>query len=107
MAKIGPGQRWIRVFKELEAHGVMVVGGRIGDVGVGGFLLGGGYSYKTNQFGLGSDTVVEYELVTPTGEIITVNAESHPDLFFGLQVCSFISSNGFLASYGNLLSRVV
>ena len=50
-------------------------------------MLGGGYSYKTNQFGLACDNTVEYTLVTYTGQILQVNQTSDPDLFFALQVC--------------------
>jgi FAD/FMN-containing dehydrogenase len=42
---LGPGQPWDRVYKELEAYGVNVLGGRIVGVGVGGFILGGGQYY--------------------------------------------------------------
>lgn len=58
-------------------------------------MLGGGYSYKSNQYGLASDTVVSYGLVTPAGRILNVTSESHPDLFFGLQVRSESSSFAF------------
>ena len=40
-AKIGPGNRWSAVAKGLESYNVTVVGGRIGHVGVGGYLVGG------------------------------------------------------------------
>jgi len=54
--------------------------------GVGGFTLGGGYSWKTQKFGLACDNVLAFNLVTPTSQILTVTAQSHPDLFFGLKV---------------------
>lgn len=40
-ALIGPGNRWADVAKALEVYGVAVAGGRIGHVGVGGYLTGG------------------------------------------------------------------
>ncbi|KDR82204.1 hypothetical protein GALMADRAFT_276752 [Galerina marginata CBS 339.88] len=84
-ASFGPGNAWSDVFPKLEQHGVMTAGGRIEGVGVSGLATGGGYSYKTNQLGLVSDNIVEYELVTYTGEILNVTSSSHSDLFFGLQ----------------------
>jgi FAD binding domain len=39
--KIGAGLRWIDVYETLEREGLMVVGGRVADVGVGGLILGG------------------------------------------------------------------
>ena len=40
-ASIGPGNRWREVYKVLEPEGLTVVGGRVSDVGVGGYILGG------------------------------------------------------------------
>jgi FAD/FMN-containing dehydrogenase len=40
-ARIGPGNRWGAVYEVLEPLGLTVVGGRVGHVGVGGFMLGG------------------------------------------------------------------
>lgn len=40
-AYVGTGQRWGAVYECLEPWNLTVVGGRVGDVGVGGFLLGG------------------------------------------------------------------
>jgi FAD/FMN-containing dehydrogenase len=55
-------------------------------VGVGGYSLGGGYSWKTSQFGLTIDTIVSFDLVLPSGAITKVTSTSNPDLFFALRV---------------------
>lgn len=39
--RVGPGNRWEDVSAALDGTGVAVVGGRIGNVGVGGYILGG------------------------------------------------------------------
>ncbi|KAJ7627287.1 FAD dependent oxidoreductase [Roridomyces roridus] len=83
-ATIGTGLVWDSVYEALEPFGVNVVGGRVSGVGVAGFTLGGGYSWKTNQFGLTVDSVTEFQLVKPNGDIVTVTPTSEPDLFFGL-----------------------
>ncbi|KAF8879383.1 FAD-binding domain-containing protein [Infundibulicybe gibba] len=82
---IGAGLVWDDVYAALAPHNVNVIGGRVSGVGVAGFTLGGGYSWKTNQYGLTIDTVVAYELVKPTGAITTVTSTSDPDLFFALK----------------------
>jgi hypothetical protein len=92
IATLGTGQKWEKAYAALAAHNVSVAGGRISDVGVGGFALGGGYSWFANQVGLTIDTIVEFELVTPTGQILTVNNGTNPDLFFGLKVCALTIS---------------
>ncbi|KAF8968755.1 hypothetical protein BDZ97DRAFT_327295 [Flammula alnicola] len=84
-ADIGAGLIWDDVYAALEPLGVNVVGGRVTGIGVAGFTLGGGYSWKTNQYGLAVDNVVAFELVQPSGHVVTVTKKSDPELFFGLK----------------------
>lgn len=42
---LGFGQGWADVYDALDGTGVSVVGGRVPGPGVGGFTLGGGYSW--------------------------------------------------------------
>jgi hypothetical protein len=52
LASVGPGGKWMNVYRNLlDKHNVTVVGGRDGDVGVGGFMLGGGISYFSSRKG--------------------------------------------------------
>jgi len=76
---------WIDVYKALDGVGVNVVGGRVPGPGTGGFTLGGGYSWLSDQYGLTCDTVISYELVLPNGTITTVEADSNSDLSFALK----------------------
>lgn len=84
-ATIGAGLIWDDVYSALAPHKVSVLGARASGIGAGGFLLGGGYSFKTNQYGLAIDTIIKYSLVQPNGQIVTVTEKSRPDLFFGLK----------------------
>jgi hypothetical protein len=43
---IGSGLIWNDVYSVLQSYNVNVVGGRVSGVGVAGFILGGGYSWK-------------------------------------------------------------
>ncbi|KAJ8514775.1 hypothetical protein ONZ45_g7719 [Pleurotus djamor] len=81
----GAGLLWDDVYAALEPYAVNVVGGRVSGVGVAGFTLGGGYSWKTNQFGLTADNILAYELVKPNGDIVTVTEVSDDALFFALK----------------------
>ncbi|KAK4131573.1 FAD-binding domain-containing protein [Trichocladium antarcticum] len=83
--KLGFGAAWKDVYKALEPFGRNVVGGRVIGPGVGGFTLGGGYSWKTNQHGLTCDTVKKYHLVLPNGTITTASRQNNQDLFFALK----------------------
>jgi FAD/FMN-containing dehydrogenase len=43
--RVGPGNRWDDVSAALDGTGFTAVGGRIGNVGVGGYILGGKKSF--------------------------------------------------------------
>lgn len=62
--KIGPGNRWLDVYKGLDNHGVTVAGGRVPHIGVPGLLLGGGLSFQNSEHSLGCMNVVDYEVST-------------------------------------------
>ncbi|KAK7028824.1 hypothetical protein VNI00_014837, partial [Paramarasmius palmivorus] len=83
--KIDAGLAWGEVSARLETHGVKVIGGRVPSVGVGGLLLGGGYSLFTDQYGLAIDNIVSHDLVLPNGTFVEVNEQTAPDLFFALK----------------------
>ncbi|KAF3934473.1 hypothetical protein ABW19_dt0202809 [Dactylella cylindrospora] len=82
---VGTGNRWKKVYETLDAEGITVMGGRSADVGVGGFLLGGGFSYLSNANGWGVDNVVSFEVVLADGSIVNANAQEHSDLFQALK----------------------
>lgn len=59
---IRPGEDWASVYNFLEPYGLSVVGSRVGVVGVTGFLLGGGMSFFSNEFGWASANINAYEV---------------------------------------------
>jgi len=82
---VGPGNRLDGIAAKLQGSGWTFVGGRIGNTGVGGLVLGGGLSYMSAQYGWAASQVLEYELVVANGTIVTVSEASHPDLFASLK----------------------
>ncbi|KAI0376816.1 hypothetical protein F5Y04DRAFT_273468 [Hypomontagnella monticulosa] len=85
VAKIQPGGRWRDVYADLEKFGVTATGGRDGDVGVGGFLLGGGNSFFSGRMGFGCDSVVNFEVVLANGTIINANSTANEGLWRALK----------------------
>ncbi|KAF8309580.1 FAD-binding domain-containing protein [Clavulina sp. PMI_390] len=83
--KIGMGTTWDHVYSVLDGYNVTVSGGRVVGVGVGGFLLGGGYSFLSDEVGLAMEYVLSYEIVLPTGKIVTASKTQNADLFWGLK----------------------
>ncbi|KAG2039800.1 FAD-binding domain-containing protein [Suillus americanus] len=84
-ATVGTGLLWDDVYVALEQYNATVVGAKVSGIGIGGVALGGGYSYLTNQHGLGFDSVVAFELVLPNGTVTDITDSTNPDLFFALR----------------------
>lgn len=85
VVRMGPGHRWDEVAEALDGSGWGVVGGRVGNVGVGGYLLGGGLSFMTAEHGWAANSVLSYEVVLADGSIVTASETSNPDLFRALK----------------------
>jgi hypothetical protein len=85
LAGLQPGSRWGDVYQKLLNHSVCVTGGRDGNVGIGGFLTGGGNSYYAGLYGLACDNVANFEVVLANGDIVNANAKSHSDLWTALK----------------------
>ncbi|KAI1499123.1 6-hydroxy-D-nicotine oxidase [Biscogniauxia marginata] len=92
----GAGNRWGEVYTYLEEKNLSVVGGRQRDVGISGYLLGGGMSAFPNLYGLAVDSVKNFEVVLSDSTIVNANAETNPDLFLALK--------GGNANFGMFLS---
>ncbi|KAE9582718.1 putative FAD-linked oxidoreductase [Colletotrichum fructicola] len=82
---VGPGNKWEDVHAALDGTGVTVVGGRIGNVGVGGYLLGGGLSFLSTQYGWASNNIVSVEMVLANGTIVTASNTTNPDLLAAIK----------------------
>ncbi|CAE7185863.1 FAD binding domain containing protein [Pyrenophora teres f. teres] len=84
-ANVGPGNRWVDVYKTVEKSGVNVVGGRMAPVGVPGLILGGGISFFSNKRGWACDNIAAYEVVTACGLVVTATPQDYPDLYWALR----------------------
>jgi FAD/FMN-containing dehydrogenase len=77
------------VWKEVDAatgeFGLATPSGIIGTTGVGGLTLGGGLGHLTRKCGLAIDHLLEAEMVLADGARVTVNADSHPDLYWAIR----------------------
>jgi hypothetical protein len=71
--------------KATAAHGLATGFGDTGSVGIGGLTLGGGVGYLSRANGLTIDDLLAAEMVTADGNIVEVDAENHPDLFWAIR----------------------
>ena len=82
---VGAGEAWHDVYEVVLGKKQFVVGGGEPTVGMGGWTTGGGHSPLSAKYGLGADNLLEVEMVTPTGAIVTANSYQNSDLFWAMR----------------------
>jgi FAD/FMN-containing dehydrogenase len=66
-------------------HGLATGFGDTGSVGLGGLVTGGGVGYLGRKHGLTIDNLLAAEIVTADGRVLTVDADTNPDLFWAIR----------------------
>ncbi|MGH8911405.1 MAG: FAD-binding oxidoreductase [Acidimicrobiia bacterium] len=66
-------------------HGLATGFGDTGSVGIGGITLGGGVGLLVRKHGLTIDHLLAAEMVTADGQILRVDDETNPDLFWAIR----------------------
>ena len=66
-------------------HGLATGFGDTGSVGIAGLTLGGGIGFLLRKYGMTIDDLLAAEIVTADGEILQVDDEMHPDLFWAIR----------------------
>jgi FAD/FMN-containing dehydrogenase len=67
------------------AHGLATGFGDTASVGIGGITLAGGVGYLVRKHGLTIDDLLAAELVTADGQLLQVDDQNHPDLFWAIR----------------------
>jgi FAD binding domain len=67
------------------AHGLCYLAGTSPDVGVVGYVLGGGLSWMARRYGLAANSVEAVELVTADGRLVRADRDHEPDLFWAVR----------------------
>jgi FAD/FMN-containing dehydrogenase len=66
-------------------YGLATGFGDTGSVGIGGITLGGGIGYLVRKHGLTIDDLLAAELVTADGQLLHVDDQAHPELFWAIR----------------------
>ena len=84
-ATFGPGMMVGDLVVAASEYGLSPITGDSPYVGAVGFTLGGGHGWLSRQFGFAADSIVEAQLITPSGDIVVTNETEHTDLFWALK----------------------
>ncbi len=85
IATVGAGVRWATVLETAAEHGLTGIPGSSPNVGVVGYLLGGGLGPLARSHGFSSDYLIGATVVTRTGEILEASETENPELLWGLR----------------------
>ena len=103
-AIVGAGARMGDVTAAAARYGLEPVQGSSGSAGAAGFTLGGGLGVMSRTFGLAADRVLSINVVTSDGQLRTVDADRHPELFWALRGGK--GDFGVVTSYRTALERL-
>lgn len=83
---VGAGAMWADAYNAVTTLGGRYVqGGGCTTVGVAGLVQSGGFGNFSKRFGTAAGNLLEAEVVTADGEILTVNQHLHPELFWAIK----------------------
>src|SRR5215212_1921935 len=85
VARAAGGLLWRELDGATQRSGLATSGGVIGHTGIGGLTLGGGLGHLMRKHGLTVDNLLAVDLVTADGERLRVDAETEPELLWGLR----------------------
>lgn len=85
LVRVGGGATWGAVARFLAPHALGISSGDTASVGVGGLTLGGGIGWMVRAWGLAADQLVGAQVVTASGNVVEVTADTHPELMWALR----------------------
>ena len=82
LAEAGPGLRGTDLNARLAAEGLVFPSGHCPSVGIGGFLLGGGYGWNSRELGPACLSIEAIDVVLASGELVHADEANHPELLW-------------------------
>jgi FAD/FMN-containing dehydrogenase len=84
-ARAEPGVKWTEFDSATQAHGLATTGGTVGDTGIAGLTLGGGFGWLEGAFGMTVDSLLAADVVLADGTSVRASADENSDLFWALR----------------------
>jgi FAD/FMN-containing dehydrogenase len=81
-AVVEPGCHGTDLVAELDKFDLFFPIGHCPGVGLGGFLLQGGFGWHSRELGPACMSVIGVDVVTADGELVRASADEHPDLYW-------------------------
>lgn len=79
------GLLWAELDRATQPFGLATTGGIISHTGIAGLTLGGGLGHLMRKHGLTVDNLLAVDLVTADGTRLRVDADTEPELLWGLR----------------------
>jgi len=98
--KVGAGVQGHNIMAATQGKGQIVIGGAPTVGPAGGYTQGGGHSPLSSTYGLSADNVLQWEVVTANGNLLTASRTQNTDLYWAL-------SGGGPGNFGVVLSMTV
>lgn len=84
-ARAAAGLLWSELDRATQPFGLATTGGVVSHTGIAGLTLGGGLGHLMRKHGLTVDNLLAVDLVTAEGERLRVDADTEPELLWGLR----------------------
>jgi FAD/FMN-containing dehydrogenase len=85
VARVEAGAVWADVTAPASEHGLAALAGSAPDVGVVGYVVGGGLGWLGRRYGLACERVLAFDVVTADGRLVRADRDNEPDLFWALR----------------------
>ncbi|MEL0027360.1 MAG: FAD-binding oxidoreductase [Perlucidibaca sp.] len=82
VARAGPGCWCVELDQALKPHRLFFPVAHAHDVGLGGFLLQGGFGWNSRQVGMGCENVIGVDVVLADGTLIHASARENADMYW-------------------------
>jgi FAD/FMN-containing dehydrogenase len=84
-ARAQAGVTWGLFDRETNVFGLATTGGLVSTTGMAGLTLGGGVGWLARKHGVTADNLLSADVVTASGDRLTVSERENEELFWGLR----------------------